>query len=153
MKIIPLTKGNYAIVDDEDYELVTGYRWYLTNGYARSEKMTDYNRDRVRMHSLILKKHGIPHKRVDHINRNRLDNRKINLRPATTRQNSMNKASRPHSSKYKGVSKHTIGNWSRWQVYLGRKYLGVYNNEINAAKVYNEAAKRKFGEFAYINSF
>lgn len=91
----------------------------------------------------------------DHINGNSLDNRRANLRAATRQQNCWNNRKRkPNSlSKYKGVSfskrgkpwKATLtvdGNWI---------YLGSYNSEKEAAKAYDKAAKKHFGEFAKLN--
>jgi len=93
---------------------------------------------------------------VDHINHNKLDNRKANLRPATTAQNTRNQAKRQDrtfSSKYKGVT------WRRdikcWQakicVNVKSKYLGFFDSEVRAAKVYDRAARRYHGEFAVLN--
>jgi len=96
------------------------------------------------------------HLLVDHINRNGLDNRKANLRPATRSQNSMNKPfikTTPSSSKYRGVS------WSKsqkkWNVQIGlngkHKFIGYFHDEIQAAKAYDRAAKLYHKEFAVLN--
>ena len=93
---------------------------------------------------------------VDHINRNKLDNRKANLRPATTAQNTCNQAKRKSnnlSSKYKGVT------WQRgincWQSQIGVNgntiYLGSFDSEIRAAKAYDRAARMYHKEFAVLN--
>jgi hypothetical protein len=93
---------------------------------------------------------------VDHINRNALDNRKANLRPATRAQNVLNRPYiRPDGcySKYKGVSWHK--HQKKWQAqicYNGRnKCVGCFDDEIDAAKAYDEAAKKYHKEFAVLN--
>lgn len=157
MKKIPLTQGKYALVDDADYEWLSQWRWRVHNKpdgqiYARTSIKINNKWTTVFMHRLIMKPH--PHLEVDHINRNGLDNRRENLRICTRRQNLFNAIGKIKStSKYKGVS------WSsgrkKWCVSIfanGRAInLGRYNNEIEAAKVYDQAAKKYFGEYARIN--
>ena len=92
---------------------------------------------------------------VDHINHNGLDNRNANLRTATAMQNSYNRVhfTKNPSSKYKGVSwrKQT----KKWDVqirYNGKtKFIGSFENETEAAKAYDEVAKKHQGEFAVLN--
>jgi hypothetical protein len=92
---------------------------------------------------------------VDHINYNGLDNRKANLRLATRRQNSLHviRTINPGSSKYKGVSWNT--NKKRWHVQIttnGKTIrLGYFTDEIEAAKAYDQAAKKYHGDFAALN--
>lgn len=107
----------------------------------------------VKMHREIIKAASNMH--VDHINRNGLDNRKANLRVVTPLENGWNKAKQrgKHSSKYKGV------NWVRrdkkWQAKIQANgspiSLGAFDDEIDAAKAYDEAAKKFHGEFAVLN--
>jgi hypothetical protein len=89
---------------------------------------------------------------VDHINRNGLDNQRINLRLATPQQQAANRR-RPsgvHSSQYKGVTWHSGA--QRWQAQIeitGRTiYLGLFTDEHAAAAAYEVAAKAAFGPFA-----
>lgn len=93
---------------------------------------------------------------TDHINGNRLDNRKVNLRTCTHTENMRNRNVRPKSSKtsiYKGVYK--LKNAKKWtaSIHINKKekYLGVYVNEDDAAIAYNKAAEKYFGEFASYN--
>lgn len=88
--------------------------------------------------------------KLDHISHNGLDNRKINLRFVTDRQNRMNSYSHSFSSsQYKGVS------WCRkinkWIAFIESHYLGSYSSEIIAAWVYDQFAKKLFGKFARLN--
>jgi hypothetical protein len=91
----------------------------------------------------------------DHINGNALDNRKANLRSATAFQNCWNarKHSKSCSSKYKGVWFHKgIRKWTAMiTVRRKRIHLGVFEDETEAAKAYDKAAKKHFGKFAKLN--
>ena len=105
------------------------------------------------MHRQIL--HPPGHLFVDHINHNGLDNRKANLRPATCAQNNYNRIHlrKSQSSKYTGVSWQKQS--KKWMVqirYKGRRiFLGLFEDEIQAAKAYDKAAKIYHGEFASLN--
>ena len=157
---IPLTQGQYAIVDPDDYRRLSKHKWYATgrhgNGHYAVRSVTTKNRKsgRIYMHREVIK--APDNLLVDHINRNKLDNRKANLRPATTAQNTRNQAKRKGrttSSKYKGVT------WRRdvkcWQaaiwVDVKRIHLGIFDSEVRAAKAYDRAARRYHGEFAVLN--
>ncbi len=110
---IPLTQGKYAIVDPDDYKRLSKYKWYAMKGlntfYAARCVWDGINKKRhtIKMHREII---NPPYPLVvDHINRNGLDNRKANLRPATPAQNSLNKPyikPKTSPSKYKGVTWH-----------------------------------------------
>ena len=87
---------------------------------------------------------------VDHINNVRHDNRAANLRAATSRQNSMNRKSSKNSlSKYKGVTFRK--DRCKWVATINRKRIGSFINEKDAAQAYNKAAKKQYGNFAYLN--
>jgi hypothetical protein len=157
---------HYAMVSDSDYSLVNKHIWYLDKSklrdtiYAITLIQNEEGKNvRIKMHVLILGKHT--GKVIDHINHNGLDNQRENLRVVTqlqNRQNSMKHNSRKkYSSKYKGVTRHPYdeGNQERWIASIranGKSLrLGIFKNEIEAAKSYDEAAKMYFGEFSYLN--
>lgn len=162
MKTVPLrgqkARGRVALVDDEDYELVSQYRWYVWEkpGTATKRPQGPYVETRVagtrsslRMHILIMGQPGIDHR--DH---NGLNNQRSNLRIATGSQNNQNMRSPiGYTSQYKGVY------WSRqkrrWHatIAIGRKsrHLGFYVSEVEAAIAYDDAAPEMFGEFACLN--
>jgi len=101
--IILLPGWRYTIVDAEDFDRLCAYRWnYHEGGYAYRLVVANGARHSLRMHRAILGvKEGVE---VDHINGNRLDNRKANLRPCTRSQNQQNRhKTKPHTSVYKGV--------------------------------------------------
>lgn len=132
MKLIPLTQGYQAFVDDEDYKELSKHRWYYHDGYADSTK--------GKMHRIIMAaKKGAE---VDHVNRNKLDNRKSNLRIATRSQNNHNVGLRKdNTSGQKGVSYFKPRNsWvARIQIEGKRFYLGSFKNRDQAIIASQEA--------------
>ena len=157
-KEIPLTQGYCAIVDDDDYNELSKYKWHINDRkrlYAvRTVGTKTINSKRevskVYMHRQIMKPQG--DLVVDHINGNNLDNRKSNMRTCRQRDNTRNcKLSKNNTSGYYGVS--PIKNkWSANIHYLSKKiFLGNYNNIKDAAKAYNKAAKEYFNGYARLN--
>jgi hypothetical protein len=151
-----------AIVDAEDVALVEGCKWYPMYGpcntYAQSK--------RGPMHRIIIA--APPGVEVDHRNHNGLDNRRSNLRLATTLQNAGNRRKQrvTHSgglpsSQYKGVTlaSRFCGKGSDWRLrakynwvaVIGKQLLGYFTDEIQAALAYDEAALELYGEFALLN--
>ncbi len=95
-----------------------------------------------------------PYLVCDHINHDGLDNRKTNLRNCTLKQNNANtRPTKGASSKYKGVT--FAKREKKWVVYIkkdGRQtFLGCFDDEVEAAKAYDAAAAKLYGEFAYLN--
>jgi hypothetical protein len=153
-KQIPLTKGKFALVDDEDYESLNRYKWCITKVYASRGVSIKNKNHIILMHRVIV--NAPPNMQVDHINGDPLDNRKCNLRICTHAQNIHNQKPRKcgnRTSGFKGVSRdRRNGKWrARIHVADQEYWLGVFENERDAAAAYNEAARRYHGEFAYPN--
>ena len=148
---IPLTQERFAIVDAEDYEWLAGFKWHVTG--AKKYPYAGWGKKGILMHRLII---GCPlNKCVDHINKNTLDNRKANLRICTKGQNNMNAKPQVGTSMYKGVFfDKSIGYWRAQIRSHGKHYYakGVFKNELDAARAYDELAEEYHGEFAYLNS-
>lgn len=160
MKYIPLTRGQQAIVDDEDFDRLNEWKWkadYRNKHFYGRGYQKDHERGKFKLQQMSRVVLGVVGNRgvkVDHRNHDTLDNRKENLRLCSVGQNCQNriKISRMGSrtSKYKGVS------WSKrskkWKVTIKTiNHLGYYSDEVEAAKAYDAAAKQYFGEFALLN--
>lgn len=140
-----------VLYDQADAELVEAHRWHVFECttvpglfYARTNGAVN-GRKHLGMHNLLIGR-----ALIDHINHNGLDNRRANLRPASTGQNSAN--SRPRTggtSKFKGV--YLVTRLNRWASRIRGKHLGYFDDEVEAAKAYDAAAVEEFGEFAYLN--
>lgn len=159
MKEIPLTQGQVAFVDEEDYERVFALSWYAVytkhSFYARRAvpRNESGNQLHLPMPNFIL---NLPvGQKVDHIDGNGLNNTRSNLRSATTQQNGRNRRKQAgRSSRYKGVCWHLRD--KGWQASIrynskNKGYLGLFESEIAAAKAYDAAAVKYFSEFARLN--
>ena len=143
-KTISLTKGYEAICDDEDYEMLVGYKWYSSTSfgitYAKHMLPTiNGKRGEERMHQLIMGTRNTEY--VDHIDGNGLNNQKNNLRVCTHRENCMNRHPRKlgkTSSKYPGVTWNKRS--QKWnaqaQIDGVHKHIGTYSNEEDAYAAY-----------------
>ncbi len=157
MKEISLTQGKAAVVDVEDYEWLAQWKWYAweqgNTFYAvRNSSLKDGKRKMLFMHREILglKAGDIW---VDHCDGNGLNNMRSNLRKATRSQNSMNQKKTRGRSRFKGVVwRADIQKWqSQIRINGKHKYIGFFENEIDAAYAYDNKAINLFGEFARPN--
>lgn len=154
--VVLLNRGAFSLVDEENMEWLDQARWHVDDkGYAAGV----FAGKMQRMHCVILQSP----RGIDHKSRDRLDNRKQNLRPATKSQNGGNMKTRSlgtktsgglKTSRYKGVHLDKCrGGW-RVSGILNRKehYLGRFDSEEEAARAYNQWATVAFGEFAALNN-
>ena len=136
------------LLDAEDVDSVSLYQWSIgIHGYVTSGA----GRRQILLHRLVA---GVGNGSiVDHINRNKLDNRRSNLRLCTCQQNMFTREQQTNNqSGYKGVCKVRTGNWQAQINYCGRAvYLGCYEDALSAAAAYDNAAKSLFGEYAFLN--
>lgn len=142
---ITLNKGMFAVVDDDLYDFVNQWKWYYKEGYA---VRTDRNKETIPMHRVIADTPlGLE---CDHIDRDKLNNQRSNLRNCTHAQNQMNTYSTRNTSGYKGVHfRKDIKKWcARIKLNGVKKHLGVFEDIKEAAKAYDAAAVEYFGEFA-----
>ena len=160
MKKIKLTQNQFALVDDCDYEYLNQWKWYaLRYGnifYAvrNSRKDECKKPKRIYMHRVILQQIEMEFQEVDHIDMNGLNNCRSNLRTATHQENAFNQ------NKYKNNTSGAKGVcWDKqaqkWQAHIRvngkRIHLGLFDDIDDAARAYNEAAKKHFGKFARLN--
>ena len=153
MKLIPLTKGQHAIVDGEDFEFLSRHKWTALQKkntfYAYRQPASGH----IYMHRLLT--NCPPGLDVDHVNGNGLDNRKSNLRICTRAQNLHNARCRRtgKTSRYKGVCwNRDLRKWMSSIRHNGKLvYVGFFLDEMTAARAWDEAAIKYRGEFARLN--
>ena len=153
--IIHLNKGYNTIIDDEDYEKIEHISWSVDTYHINKMYVVGrLGNKKVRLHRFLMNLGIGDPRQVDHINGNKLDNRKCNLRICTSQQNTMNcKRYKNNTSGYKGVTWEKESNKWLAYIYFNKKQikLGRFNNVIDAAISYNQAALKYFGEFAKLN--
>ena len=152
-KRIPLTRGLFTVVDDDDYGWLSEFSWYAQKDsrgklYAATSVMDSIEY----LHRMIMDEDGDT--KVDHLNGDTLDNRKENLEVTGTSENAMNrvKTKNNKSSKFKGVTKMKSG---KWKAHIGLDdediHIGYFESEEEAAKAYDEKALEMFGNKAKLN--
>ncbi|KKN64720.1 hypothetical protein LCGC14_0488520 [marine sediment metagenome] len=154
-KSIPLTQGQFTLVDDGDYEYLNQWKWQASkplnsprNYYAVRNQQGHSGQGKILMHLMLLPLSD--GKQTDHIDGNSLNNCRSNLRRCTYAENQFNRhPNRNTVSGYKGVALNKSG--KKWQVYCGGLYYGVYANKEDAALRYNCVAQLKYGQFARLN--
>lgn len=157
MKLIPLTQGKFAMVDDADYDEISKHNWY-THGsrhtfYAyRKTSGSRANRKSLIMHRVLL---GVTDStiHIDHRDGNGLNNQRSNIRVATASQNMANRRKIGGVSKHLGVYYNKVA--KKWASAVSKnnvKYrLGYFDNENDAAIAYNKKAIELHGDFAKLN--
>lgn len=153
MKQIPLTKNKFVLVDDSDFEWLNQWKWCFHSGYAVRRMPFEASRF-IYMHRLIASPRE--DEQVDHINMDRLDNRRENLRVATKSQNMQNRGKQMNNtSGFKGVSLDKRKKNKKWRanIHIGTKdvSLGYFLTPEEAAIAYNMAALEHHGAYARIN--
>lgn len=161
MKRIPLTQGQFALVDDEDFELLARFGWMAT----RNPKSGQFNATRwikADERELSEPKYRLMHREVmmakagqivDHIDHEPLNNQKSNLRFVTTAQNAMNRRGPTKTcvSKLRGVSFSDNCKTRKWRARIGvsgkHVTIGYYATKEEARVAYADANRKYFGEF------
>lgn len=143
---IKLTRGQWCLVDNSDYDLASKYEWSFSSGYARRNRTRDCPSNFL--HRLLMDE---PQGQVDHINGIRWDNRRCNLRLASDTQNKWNKAKRrDNTSGFKGVTWHTQS--GRWRAEIAANGIRLRRSGFPtpeaAHRQYAEWSKQLHGEFA-----
>lgn len=141
MKLIPLTKGYHAMVDDEDYDRVIKYKWVFKKAcYAARSILGGSNQEML--HNFLVKPPiGFV---VDHIDRNGLNCQRSNMRIVTVSQNALNR-NKPNKHGFRGIRRQNNG---RWMAQIG---LGTFATKEEAALAYDKAAKLLHNEYAQLN--
>lgn len=162
VKELKLTKGYYALIDDEDYPLLSQFSWHAHTPrrglvYARRNVVRDGRKRTELLHRIIL---GVaePKNHVDHCDGDGLNNTRENLRIATYTQNAANARKRKDgvTSRFRGVSRYLTAHRKvvRWAAQISGEAvhrIGSFRYELAAAAAYNASAHRRYGEFARLN--
>lgn len=157
MKTIKLTQGKEALVSDEDYEYLSQWKWRCNlKGYAVRTVGPWEDRTQLFLHRVVAERMGleIDRKQVDHINQDKLDDQRVNIRTATQMENMQNRAKFCNgTSGYKGVTWYSPTQTWRAVIQYNSKSisLGYFDVKEQAAAAYDKAAKELFGEFACLN--
>ncbi len=155
---VKLTQGLVTVIDAEDFDLVSQYKWCAhrdgNTHYAVSRRRINGRQKTVKLHRIILSAPAGMH--VDHIDGNGLDNTRANLRLCTNVENGRNRRKQAGtSSEFKGVSKLSKGRppkpWLASIKFDKKIHTRCFPTEIEAALWYDEMAMEHFGEFAKLN--
>jgi hypothetical protein len=146
---VPLPCGKEALIDADDAKLIGQHNWSVdAKGYVRTTKSLNGKRECIKIHRLIMQ--AMADVQVDHIDSNKLDNRKEKLRFATNAQNGCNRGANVNNkSGFKGVSLHKRD--QQWQAYIQHNgksvYLGLFTTPELAHQAYCKASAELHKEF------
>lgn len=160
MKEISLTKEQVTQVDDWNYDWLNQWKWRASNTlygsyairWSTKEEHKNNKRYVIYMHCFILGITNHYKTKGEHKDRDRLNNQEFNLRPATQSQNIINTI-RKNNTGYRGVCYHTRDKSFQASIQINgkHKHLGYFDDPIEAAKLYDEYARKYHGEFAITN--
>lgn len=144
-------KGNKFYFDLDDYELIRSFTWWIDGqGYVRTEKRIGKRKVINKMHNFVMGFSPSSDRIIDHINRNKNDNRKVNLRVVTKQENALNaKIQVNNSSGIRGVSLNKNGYWESYITFNGKRiHLKISKNMDVAITARLMAEKKYFGDSA-----
>lgn len=153
MKEISLSRGLFAKIDDEDWNMIRGHSWYAHKGkknktyYAACRVTVDGKRKMVYMHRVIMQ--ARVGEIVDHRNRDSLDNRRENLRIGNQSLNLRNSVYSRGSPVFRGVNFYPSN--FKWVAKYRGIHIGYFDNEIDAALAYNAVAYADSSDWSFIN--
>ncbi len=150
MKEVPLTKGYTALVDDEDFERVSDFKWCASEHaglvYAVRFIKVGKRKKTMKLHRFIL---GFPLEWIDHVNGNGLDNTRANLRLCSRSENAHNTVRRRPGSRPLGVKKTRSGRWAAQTRVHGKYFwLGTFDSPEEAQNAYSTFVLKHMGDFA-----
>ena len=158
MREIELTQGKVALVDDEDYEWLSQWKWHVRQDNEAFYAIRNYpSKTLLQMHNAIWEYHYGPISEgytVDHVDLRSLNNQKENFRLATpTQQNQNRKILSSNTSGFVGVAWHKATNKFQARITVDKKriWLGLFDDPIEAARVRDRAVIEHYGDFAKLN--
>lgn len=153
MKKISLTSNKFTLIDDVDFDKINKYKWYFDGRYAYKNFYNKILKKTLPfgLHRYILNLKRKDGKEVDHINGNKLDNRRCNLRICTKSENKQNRNLKTNTSGYNGVRKKR----NKWETKIIKNYkyyhIGIYDDPELAAIAYDLTAIGLYGFNAKTN--
>ena len=149
-----LSDGSVAVCDGCFYDKVKNHKWSIGDGYAYFTENKTTPRKTIKLHNFLLEYNPSNNIIIDHINGNKLDNRLINLRFVSYKENVRNSKSKKNStSVYKGVSFDSTRNkWIASIQYNGKTHhIGRFDDEEECAKAYDKECIKIYGKYAKLN--